>query len=132
MDGGADNDVLRGESGDYDKLWGGAGMDNLRDDDGFLEAHGGTEDDTLVLTLRSGWRDLSSQRRVDGTLSGGYGNDFVRLSIQDTGTFYLNVTGDERDDPASPLEGSADKLQVVGKPLDAASIIIKFETVIKP
>jgi hypothetical protein len=125
LDGGTGNDVLNGGAGDYDTLLAGEGNDTLLDGDGVLSAQGGAGSDVFTLALRNGWRDASGQARFSG-LAAGYGNDTVTLAIQGSTRFYLDITGDERDHPPSPLEGTNDSLVLTGQ-TDPASLIIKFE-----
>ena len=125
LDGGNGSDVLNGGNGDYDQLYGGDGNDVLLDGDGVLVAQGGVGTDAITLSVRNGWRDRNGQARFEG-VSAGYGDDVVALAILDPAVFFLNITGDERDTPPSPLEGNNDSLAVAGN-LDPASVIIKFE-----
>jgi len=125
LDGGAGNDVLNGGSGDYDELVGGEGNDTLLDGDGVRNAAGGAGNDLFTIVLRNGWRDGNGQPRFSG-LTAGYGNDTVGLAILNSVRFFVDITGDERDNPASPLEGNNDKLALVGV-IDPASTLIKFE-----
>jgi hypothetical protein len=125
LDGGLGNDVLNGGSGDFDELWAGDGHDVLLDGDGVLQAQGGAGNDLLTLALRNGWRDPNGQPRFSG-LAAGYGNDAVGLAILNTTRFLVDITGDERDHPPSPLEGANDAL-ALGGVIDPASLIIKFE-----
>jgi hypothetical protein len=106
-------------------LLGGEGNDTLLDGDGVIHAQGGAGTDTFTLSLRNGWRDQSSQARFSG-LAAGYGNDTVTLAIQGSTRFWLDITGDERDNPPSPLEGTTDRLVLTGQ-IDPASLIVKFE-----
>ncbi|MBX3010787.1 MAG: Ig-like domain repeat protein [Caldilineaceae bacterium] len=125
LDGGSGNDVLNGGDGDYDQLIGGDGNDVLLDGDGVLIARGGAGNDTITIALRNGWRDPDGQARFTG-LAAGYGNDTVGLVILDAERFLVDITGDERDTPASPLEGKNDTLALAGV-IDPASTIVKFE-----
>lgn len=125
LDGGANNDVLNGGGGDYDQLLGGDGNDTLLDGDGVNSAQGGPGDDLFTLALRKGWLDQNGQPRFTG-LTAGYGNDFVGLAILNRISFFLDLSGDERDEPPSPLEGANDRLALVAL-RDPASSIIKFE-----
>lgn len=125
LDGGAGNDVLNSGVGDFDSLSGGEGNDVLLDGDGVISALGGPGNDAFTLALRNGWRDRNGQPRFTG-LAAGYGNDAVGLAILNPVRFYLDITGDERDEPASPLEGTTDGLVLAGL-IDPASVIIKFE-----
>ncbi|HRW06522.1 MAG TPA: hypothetical protein P5121_15565, partial [Caldilineaceae bacterium] len=75
--------------------------------------------------LRNGWRDTSGKPAFAG-LAAGYGNDTVGLVILDPVPFLLDITGDERDNPASRQEGNNDKLVLLGS-IDSNSTIIKFE-----
>ncbi|MFN8440673.1 MAG: LamG-like jellyroll fold domain-containing protein [Caldilineaceae bacterium] len=125
LDGGKGNDVLNGGTGDYDLLLGGDGNDTLLDGDGVSNASAGSGNDLLTLALRNGWRNASGQARFAG-LAAGYGNDAVGLAILGSTRFLLDITGDERDTPASPLEGKGDTLALVGL-IDPTSTIIKFE-----
>lgn len=125
LDGGIGTDVLNGGAGDHDQLLGGDGNDVLLDGDGVIVAGGGAGNDLLTLALRRGWRNLSNQARFEG-LAAGYGNDIVGLAILDSTQFYVSLTGDERDNPPSPLEGNQDKLGLAGK-ITTTSEIIKFE-----
>jgi hypothetical protein len=125
LDGGTGNDVLNGGAGDHDTLLAGEGNDTLLDGDGVINAQGGAGTDTFTVGLRNGWRDANPQPRFNG-LASGYGNDTVTLSIQGSTRFYLDITGDERDTPPSPLEGTNDSLVLAGQ-IDPTSAIIKFE-----
>jgi len=125
LDGGAGTDILNGGAGDHDQLYGGDGNDVLLDGDGVLVAYGGAGSDLFTLVLRRGWRNLNNQARFEG-LAAGYGNDIVGIAILDSTQFYVSLTGDERDNPPSPLEGNQDKLGLVGR-IAATSEIIKFE-----
>ena len=124
--GGDGDDTIRGDRGDYDRMFGGDGEDDIRDHDGALGAHGGPGDDYISIRLRNGWVDNNGNFRFDGKLSGGYGNDFVKLDIRGSNVFFINITGDERDDPPSPLEGDEDQLDLRGN-INPGSVIIKFE-----
>ncbi len=125
LDGGSGNDVLNGGSGDFDSLVGGEGNDVLLDGDGVISALGGPGNDAITIALRNGWRDRDGQARFTG-LAAGYGNDTVGLAILNLTRFFVDITGDERDEPPSPQEGSNDKLVLAGL-IDSASVIIKFE-----
>ena len=125
LDGGPGNDVLNGGSGDYDDLLAGDGNDTLLDGDGVRNAAGGPGNDLFTLVLRNGWRDGNGQARFSG-LTAGYGNDVVGLAILNSARFFVDISGDERDTPASPQEGNNDKLALVGV-IDPASTLIKFE-----
>ncbi len=110
LDGGNGADVLNGGNGDHDSLIAGDGNDVLLDGDGVINAQGGPGNDVFTLALRDGWRDTNNERKFAGRLAAGYGNDAVILVILDRNPFFVDVTGDERDDPASPLEGNQDRL----------------------
>ncbi|MEZ4681711.1 MAG: hypothetical protein R2932_46610 [Caldilineaceae bacterium] len=125
LDGGDGNDVLNGGDGDYDQLIAGSGNDVLLDGDGVLSAQGDVGNDLLTIALRNGWRDLNSAAHFTG-LAAGYGNDTVGLIVLGQTPVLLDITGDERDEPASTQEGKNDKLTLIGA-IDPASSIIKFE-----
>lgn len=125
LDGGNGNDVVNGGSGDYDTLLAGDGNDVLLDGDGVINSQGGPGNDAFTIALRNGWRDQSGQPRFTG-LTAGYGNDAVGLAVLNAVRFVLDISGDERDEPPSPLEGTNDAL-VLAALLDPASTIIKFE-----
>ena len=127
LDGGTGNDSLDGGAGDADVLSGGTGNDTLRDRDGVNGASGGAGNDTLDLTFRAGWRAPNGQLRVDGTITGGYDDDTVTLTFEDKTAAFINVSGDERDVPPSPLEGRKDRLTLRGTPVRRDSVSIKFE-----
>ena len=59
-------------------------------------------------------------------MTAGYGNDLVALAVRDSAQFYIDISGDERDNPASPFEGNNDGLGLAGV-IDPASSILKFE-----
>ena len=126
LDGGNGNDVLNGGSGDYDQLLAGEGNDTLLDGDGVSNAQGGPGNELFALALRKGWRDTNGQTQFVGRLAAGYGNDTVILVILDRNAFFVDVTGDERDDPASPAEGNDDRLGLLGN-LSPAPVRLKFE-----
>ena len=119
--------MLNGGSGNYDQLLGGDGNDTLLDGDGVNSAQGGPGDDLFTLALRKDWLDQHGQPRFTG-LAAGYGNDFVALAILNRVPFFLEMSGDERDEPPSPLEGANDRLALAAL-RDPASSIIKFEQV---
>jgi hypothetical protein len=125
LDGSVGNDVLNGGTGDHDTLLAGDGNDVLLDGDGVLNAQGGAGNDIFTIALRNGWRDSNTQPRFTG-LTAGYGNDAVALAILGSTPFLLDITGDERDEPPSPLEGTNDGLVLAGL-IEATSVIIKFE-----
>lgn len=126
LDGGAGKDVLNGGAGDHDQLFGGEGNDVLLDSNGVINAQGGPGDDLLTLALRNGWRDTNGEARFAGRLAAGYGNDAVALVILDPSPFFVELTGDEYDDPPSTLEGSQDGLGLLGN-LSPAPVATKFE-----
>jgi len=86
---------------------------------------GGPGNDALTLVLKVGWLNPQGQPRLTG-LSAGYGDDNVRLTVRGRTPVFVDSTGDERDNPPSPLEGRNDRLTVVG-PLDPTSSLIKYE-----
>jgi hypothetical protein len=118
------NDVLNGGAGDYDVLIDNDGNDVLLDGDGVQVARSGVGNDLVAIVLRKGWRANGQPRFTD--LSAGYGNDAVGLAILDSAQFFVNITGDEYDNPASPQEGNNDGLVLIGV-IDLASKIDKFE-----
>jgi alpha-tubulin suppressor-like RCC1 family protein len=126
LDGGVGNDSLSGGTGDYDRLFGGTGEDALSDGDGVNGAHGGPGNDAIDIVIRVGWR-AGGQARFDGKLSGGYGDDDVTLTLKDRTRFFINISGDERDQPPSRLEGRNDRLAMRGTAPASGSVIIKFE-----
>lgn len=97
----------------------------LLDGDGVITAADGVGDDLFTLALRNGWRDATGQTRFGG-LSGGYGNDTVGLAILNPVQFFVDITGDERDNPPSPREGTNDTLALVGV-INPLSTLLKFE-----
>jgi len=125
LDGGPGNDVLNSGTGDYDTMLAGDGNDVLLDGDGVIRAQGGPGSDVFTLALRNGWRDLSGQPRFTN-LTAGYGNDTVALAILNPVRFFVDISGDERDNPPSPLEGSNDSLVLAGL-LETNSNLVKFE-----
>jgi hypothetical protein len=125
LNGGAGNDVLNSGTGDYDRMIGGDGNDTLLDGDGVAEARGGAGNDGFTIALRNGWLYPQGQTSFDG-LTAGYGNDTVGLANLGTTAIKLDISGDERDTPPSPLEGTTDALTRAGL-FTADSTIIKFE-----
>lgn len=125
LEGGNGNDVLNGGAGDYDVLVGGEGNDTLLDGDGVRSAQGSAGNDLLTLAVRNGWRDGNGQPLLTG-IAGGYDNDTVALAVLNPTRFLIDITGDERDNPASPLEGNDDSLALAGV-IESTSPIIKFE-----
>ena len=126
LDGGLGNDVINGGTGDYDVLVAGDHNDVLLDGDGVSSAAGGLGNDLFTIAVRNGWRNATGQPRFSG-LAAGYGNDTVGLVILGRDRFTVDITGDERDTPPSPLEGSNDSLNLAGVIDQAASTILKFE-----
>ncbi len=123
--GGPGNDYLNGNLGDFDRMYGDDGNDRLIDGDGVIAAHGGNNNDTLVITLRYGWLSPDGQFTFDG-ITAGYGNDTVRLTLKDqTGHYFVTISGDEYDVPPSPDEGN-DVLNLRGH-ITPDSEFIKFE-----
>ena len=123
--GGPGNDYLNSNLGDFDRMYGDAGNDRLVDGDGVIAAHGGSNNDKLTITLRYGWLSPNGQFFFDG-ISAGYGNDTVRLTLKDqTGHYFVSISGDEYDDPPSPDEGH-DVLKLRGR-ITPDSEFIKFE-----
>jgi len=86
---------------------------------------GGAGNDTISVVYKNGWTNPAGLRIVD-SITGGYGNDKVNLALGGRQPYLLTISGDEWDNPPSPLEGLADRLSLVG-PLDPASSLIKFE-----
>jgi len=125
IDGGPDQDRINSGAGFYDIVLGGPGDDILSDPDGVLRMEGGPGTDKLSLVIDKNWLDQANQRFFNG-LAAGYDNDRVNLLISGRTPLTLDITGDERDEPASPLEGTADRLKSKG-PLGPTSTIIKFE-----
>jgi hypothetical protein len=125
MCGGTGSDVINSGTGDFDQMFGEDGNDVLLDGDGVLAAQGGRGSDAITLVLRNGWRNRAGQARLQG-VAAGYGNDVVVIGILDAAQFFVDITGDERDNPPSPLEGNNDSLALTGN-IDPTSIIIKFE-----
>lgn len=125
LEGGNGNDVLNGGSGDYDILIGGEGNDTLLDGDGVRSVQGGAGNDLFTLAVRNGWRDASGQPRFSG-VTGGYGNDTVALAVLNSTRFTVDLSGDEYDNPPSPLEGTNDSLALAGV-IEPTSPLIKFE-----
>lgn len=123
--GGPGNDVLNGGGGDYDQLHGDAGNDVLLDGDGLAAITGDSGNDLLTVALRNGWRDGAGQPRFTG-LAAGYDNDIVTLVIRNPVRFWVALTGDEADDPPSPLEGDKDSLLLAGL-IEPTAVISKFE-----
>lgn len=126
LEGGNGNDLLRGGSGDYDVLFGGDGNDGIFDPDGVDGIHGNAGNDLLTFALRKGWRDKNGTTRFNQKVSGGYQNDAVLFTILDRSIFFIDITGDERDNPPAIAEGHNDTLALAAR-LDPASDIIKFE-----
>jgi len=125
LDGGNGNDVLNGGSGDYDHLLGGDGNDALLDGDGVRSAQGGPGYDLLTLAFSNGWRAENGQPHVSG-ITGGYGNDTFAIALANQPNFILDISGDEYDNPSSPLEGDNDSLALAGT-IDPTSSLIKLE-----
>jgi uncharacterized repeat protein (TIGR01451 family) len=127
LDGGPGNDKLNGSTGFHDVLIGGEGNDTISDPDGAFIVSGGPGNDTISVFFKNGWKDPTGGRLFNG-LTAGYGNDKVNLTIDGRAALTLDISGDERDNPPSPLEGLEDRLTVKG-PVAANPIIIKFESV---
>ena len=125
LEGGNGNDVLNGGAGDYDVLVGGEGNDTLLDGDGVRSAQGSAGNDLLTLAVRNGWRDGNGQPILTG-IAGGYDNDTVALAVLNLTRFSIDITGDECDNPPSPLEGNDDSLALAGV-IEPRSPLIKFE-----
>jgi Ca2+-binding RTX toxin-like protein len=88
------NDKLFGNEGNFDKLFGGAGNDTITDDDGIFGAHGGEDNDTIDVAFVSDWNSPNGQRRSDGKITGGYGNDNITVTMNHR-DFFINLKGDE-------------------------------------
>jgi hypothetical protein len=125
LDGGAGNDVLNSGTGDHDRMIGGDGNDTLLDGDGVAEARGGAGNDGFTIALRNGWTYPEGQTSFN-SLTAGYGNDTVGLANLGTTAIKIDISGDERDTPPSPLEGTTDALTRAGS-FTPDSTIIKFE-----
>ena len=125
LDGGTENDRLNSGSGFHDVVIGGPGDDKLSDPDGVLIMQGGPGADKLSVIVNKQWRNPANQRHFDG-LAAGYDNDRVNLFISGRTPLIVDITGDERDEPPSALEGINDLLKRKG-PVDPASTVIKFE-----
>jgi hypothetical protein len=125
LDGGPGNDKLNGSFGFHDVLIGGEGNDLITDPDGASIVSGGPGSDVIGIVYKNGWKTPAGQRQIDG-ITAGYGNDSVNLALGGHQPYLLTISGDEYDDPTSPLEGLSDSLLVIG-PVDSASRVIKFE-----
>ncbi len=125
LDGGAENDQINSGTGYHDIVLGGPGNDTLSDPDGLLIVQGGAGIDKLSTIFHKNWLNPTAERRFDG-LAAGYDNDRVNLVISGRVALLLDLTGDERDEPASPLEGNDDRLTIKG-PVAPGSTVVKFE-----
>ncbi|MEM8874177.1 MAG: hypothetical protein AAGD32_07940 [Planctomycetota bacterium] len=96
--GGGGNDIVDGGVGFFDRLYGDNGQDLLLDSDGVLSAYSGKGDDVVDLTFAAGWTKspTSDQRRSDGRIIAGYGDDMVRVHTEGSPIFY-NIKLDELD-----------------------------------
>jgi len=128
LDGGPSNDIISGGNGDYDSLFGRDGNDTLLDSDGAEVVDGGAGNDYLSVSIRIGWSDREGQPSFRG-LRAGYDNDRVILSSLSSSPFFIDISGDEYDDPASPLEGTDDTFRFSGK-MQPDCQFLKFESTV--
>jgi Ca2+-binding RTX toxin-like protein len=94
------NDTLNGGTGFNDQIFGGNDNDSITDPDGILGAHGGTGNDSIVVTFAANWDNDTNPNnapRSDGKITGGFGDDNITVTMNKSG-FFLNLKGDE---PAS-------------------------------
>jgi hypothetical protein len=95
--GGRGDDQLDGGAGFFDELKGGGGDDYLKDLDGVFKAYANNGDDVMDLNFAPGWTksETSTQRRSDGRIQGGRGDDVLRISADaGAGAIFFNIKAD--------------------------------------
>ncbi len=112
LEGGNGNDAIDGGTGFLDRLDGGNGNDELNDSDGVSCAWGGNGDDQFSLSFAAGWNDGGSTVLPAGAISGGNGNDTIRVTSA-ASALRLDVEGDNGDDRIE-LHGVFDRVRVFG------------------
>jgi Ca2+-binding RTX toxin-like protein len=100
------NDKLDGQGGYFDRMFGGEGNDTLVDSDGVNGANGNEGNDAINITFTSDWLSPSGQHRSDGKITGGYGNDVITVSMNQS-DFFINLKGDE---PVSSIPNDGDDI----------------------
>ncbi|MDB9371963.1 calcium-binding protein [Nodularia sphaerocarpa] len=107
------NDIIDGGTGRFDRMFGGDGDDVITDPDGVLGAHGGRGNDTIEITFAADWDNDSNPNnapRSDGKITGGYGDDNIRVTMNDS-RFFINLKGDE---PIKNVQDGNDVIELLG------------------
>jgi Ca2+-binding RTX toxin-like protein len=112
LDGGGGNDALQGGTGFLDVLLGGDGNDVLSDADGVLLAWGGDGNDDMTLTFAADWTFNGTPVLPSGAISGGNGNDTIRVTSNNAGLKF-DVSGDAGNDRIE-LYGTWNQVRVFG------------------
>lgn len=95
--GGGGNDILQGGAGFLDVLQGGEGNDVLSDLDGVALATGDNGADDLTIFFALGWSTGSGPTTPTSVISGGGGDDVIRVTSNDP-VLQFGVSGDDGDD----------------------------------
>ena len=93
-------------------LLGGDGNDVLSDPDGVLKALGGNGNDLIDLTFASAWNLNGSPVLPSGAISGGSGDDTIRVTSNNAG-LQIDVFGDAGNDRIE-LYGTWNRARVFG------------------
>ncbi len=110
--GGVGDDVIEGSAGFGDMLYGEDGNDQISDLDGVWAAHGGNGIDNLNISYRSNWVNASNAALSDSQISGGAGNDTIKINASNA-NLLLKVNGDNSNSIETTLDG-ADRIFITG------------------
>lgn len=112
IDGGNGNDVIHGGIGFLDVLLGGNGNDTLSDPDGVARAAGDNGADDITIAFAPDWSHNGSSTLPAGAISGGIGDDIIRVHSNRSGLRF-DVSGDEGKDRIE-LSGTWTKARIFG------------------
>lgn len=112
LDGGPGNDTLQGGTGYLDVLIGGSGNDVLLDPDGVARASGGAGNDIITIVFAPDWNNNGSPVLPAGAISGGNGDDTIRVTSNHP-AMRFDVSGGNGDDRIE-LYGAWDRARISG------------------
>jgi Ca2+-binding RTX toxin-like protein len=112
LDGGDGDDILAGGTGFLDVLLGGNGNDVLSDSDGVAKASGDNGTDDITIAFALDWNFNGSLVLPAGAISGGNGDDTIRVTSNAPG-IQFDVSGNNGKDQIE-LDGTWTKVRVVG------------------
>jgi Ca2+-binding RTX toxin-like protein len=94
-------------------MFGYDGDDTITDPDGVLGAHGKVGNDTIDVSFAASWdndTDPNNGPRSDGKITGGYGDDRITVTMNNS-KFFINMKG---DNPVNDLQDGNDEITLLG------------------